>query len=171
MQLPRRRRLDVGCAILQRQRVEVALRVLEHVANRRELNRMVRIRGTEAHARPAGHHRLAEPERHGDDAVLGAHRRSRIEIVRPRDARNVRIEPVVVVRADDPLKDHRHLLFLEPVRRRPNVGLRARREHRRVHALDGARQLAQPYFRLGMAVRQHVRLVHAGERLILRVFE
>ena len=91
--------------------------------------------------------------------------------MRPRDAGNVRIEPVVVLRADDPLKDHRHLLFLEPVRRRPNVGLRARRKHRRVHALDGARQLAQPYFRLGMAVRQHVRLVHAGERLILRVFE
>ena len=73
--------------------------------------------------------------------------------------------------SDDLLQNDCHLFFFEPVGRGPQVRLRARGEHRGVDALDRAHELAQTHLRFGMAVRQHVRFVDAGERLILRVFE
>ena len=85
--------------------------------HRRELHDVTRIARAETKAGAAGDDGFAEPERDGGEPVLLAHRRQRIEVVRSRDAGDVRIETPSVPAADDALQHHRHLLFLEAVRR------------------------------------------------------
>ncbi len=114
--------------------------------------------------------RLAQAERDGGDAVRGGHRRRGIEVVRPRDAREIGIEALAVPRADDPLEDHGHLLLLEAVGRGPQVALGAPAERRGVDALDRVDEPLEP-FRQRPLVRQHHRVVDAREGLVLRILE
>ena len=70
------------------------------------------------------------------------------------------------------LQDHRHLFFFQAIRRGAHVGFGVLAEGGRIDALDGLRA-ARPGARcdLGLLVAQHEGFVHAGEGLVLRVFQ
>ena len=157
--------------LVELQRPELALRVLEHVVDRGELDDVPREARAEAQRGQAVHDRAPEAERDGDDAVGRGERRRGIEVVGAGHAGEVGIEAGPAARADDPLEDHRHLLLLQPVRRGPQVGLRVLGEGRGVDPLDRPLELFQPHRRVVVVVGQHVRFVHAGERLVLRILE
>ena len=102
----------------------------------------------------------------------GLQPRRRVEVARARRRPRSRGRSACpCVAADDALDHHRHLLLLEPVRRRAQVVLGAARERGGVHELDRGHQLAQPLLERSGIVGQHERVVHAGERLVLRVLE
>ena len=132
---------------------------------------MARRARTEVQHASAFDDRPAQAERHRGHAVLGLQRCLRIEVVRPRHAREIGIEPRPVLGADDLLNDDRHLLFFEAVGRRPQVGLGVAQEGRRIHPLHRLHQPRQALVVVGMPVGQHERVVHARERLVLRILE
>ena len=99
---------------------------------------MPRVAGAEGQRAFSVHHRAAQTQGHGDDAVLGLHRGRRIEVVRARHPRDVGIEAAAVRDPDHLLDDHRHLLFFEAVRRDLEVVLGVLREGGGVDPLDRA---------------------------------
>ena len=73
--------------------------------------------------------------------------------------------------ADETLDEHGHQLFLDPIRRRFQIVACVLKEGRRVDHLDRLEELRQPDIERGVVVGQHVRVVDAGKRLKLGVFQ
>ncbi len=95
----------------------------------------------------------------------------RIEIIRPSNARKIRIELVVVLRTGHLLDDDRHLLFLEPVGCHPDVILSAFVKCRCIHAFDRVKQFLQPDAGIRVIIRDHVGFVDTRERVVLRILQ
>jgi hypothetical protein len=105
-----------------------------------------RLRGitrTESQTLPAIHHRPAQAESHGRDAIVEGHGRHRIKIVRAHDSGEIRIKTLPVRRAHNLLENHRHLFFFQTIGRRAHVGLRMAAEGGGVDAPDGLAQRQQ----------------------------
>ncbi len=112
--------VEVQAPILELQSVKIALRVLENVLDRRELDQVARVLGTKADASFPFTNRFSQPERNGCDPVFARHRSGGIKIVGPRDTGKIRIEPVPVDRSHQFLHDDRHLFFFQAVGRGPS---------------------------------------------------
>ena len=137
----------------------------------KKLQQVVGIFRAEADGNAPVDDRFAQAERHGDDSVqrlLGSYR---IEVVGFCDAGEIGVEPCAVLRADHFLHDHRHLFFFKTVIGDFEVVFCALIKGRCVHPLDGGYELPEPDKRIRMVVRNHVRFINAGERMILRVFQ
>ena len=68
------------------------------------------------------------------------------------------------------LQYHRHLLLVDDVARGGHIRLRVAIIHRRIHTLDGTRQHLQHGI-LVLQIRNHIRGIYSGERLIMSVLE
>ena len=156
---------------LEGKRPELALGRLQHVLDRGELEDVVRVARAEPDAHPALDDRAAHAERDRHHPVPRLHGRRGVEVVGAGHPGEVRVEPPAPRRPHDPLEDHRHLLLLQPVGGRPEVRLRVLREGRGVDALDRQDRPLDPLADAPGVVRQHQRVVDAGERLVLRVLE
>ena len=122
--------------------------------------------GGEPHRRAARGHLLAEPEGHRRDPVAGDERRGRVEVLRAGGAGDVRVEPVPVGKADDPLQDDRHLFLLQPVGGAVEEIPDAGEEQRGIDLPDGPAEGLQPVARRPGAVREQQGLVHPAERQV-----
>ena len=70
-----------------------------------------------------------------------------------------------------PLNDHRHFFLILAVARHAYVVLGSLIVGGRIDPLDGRQKFVQPSKGVRVVVREHVRLVHARERMILRIFQ
>src|SRR3990172_7448379 len=83
----------------------------------------------------------------------------------------MRIEPVFVLQPDHPLDDDGHLFFFKTIRCCLDIILCALIECRSIDALDGREQFSQSDRLILMIVRNHVRCVNTGKRMVLRVLQ
>ena len=160
-----------GRSAIQLQGPEFRLRVGQYVFDRGKLHQVVGITRTESQTLPAIHHRPAQAESHGRDAILEGHGRHRIKIVRAHDSGEIRIKALPVGRAHNLLENHRHLFFFQTIRRRAHVGFRMAAEGGGVDAPNGLAQRQQSLVEVDLLVAQHEGLIYAGERLVLRILQ
>ena len=156
---------------IQLQCPEFRLRVGQYVFDRGKLHQILGIARAEGQTLSAIHHRPAQAQSDGRDAVFEVHGRHGIKIARADHSGEIRIKALPVGRAHNLLENHRHLFLFQTIRRGPHVGLRMAAERGCIDAPDGLAQRRQPVFWICLLVAQHECLIHAGERLVLRILQ
>src|SRR5580692_5701503 len=132
---------------------------------------MLRMAWAEGQALASADHGASEPKRDCREAVSDGDMTHRIEIARAYDAGKIRIETVSVGSTNYLLQHDGHLLFFQTIRSRSHVSLGVLAEGRGVDELDCLQQLLQTKLDVLMGIGEHEGLVHARERLILRIFQ
>jgi len=69
---------------------------------------------------PSIHHRAAQAQGDGRDAILESHRRHGIKIARAHDSGEIRIKALLVGSAHNLLENHRHLFLFQAIWRSPD---------------------------------------------------
>ena len=126
--------------------------------------------GREAQGHASVHDVLAQAEGQVDNALFCLLFADGVVVERTRHARHGRVVAVAILVAHHLLEDDGHLLLVNDVARGLHVGFRVAEEHRGIHTFDGVGEHAQ-HFIFVIQIRNHVRVVDAGEGLVVRVFQ
>ena len=152
------------------ERIESGLRLSQRRLQLAGLKHLMRMIRRHAQGLSSVHDILAQSESQRSDALLRLLVPDGIIVERPQYAGEIGIVASVVLLAHHLLQYHSHLLLVDDVARSGHIRLRVAIIHRRIHTLDGTSQHLQHGI-LVLQIRNHIRGIYSGERLIMSVFE